>query len=211
MFEPRAIAALLFGAALCASAQARPACRVDPFGAQSAAEGEQLLRQGCGGDHLQWNVETPRARPEDPGPSLLQAQVATSVSRPLAYGLLGTLKFDWAGTRDESDGELRTERSALAAGGLLRVGDGLALRMNLGRELTDLRSRATLATLWQPTRSATAFAEWAGSEGGTEAKRLGARWWLLPQRLALDVAATHLPDGIGWNDHRIGLTLAIRP
>src|SRR6476661_6286525 len=100
MFEPRAIAALLFGAALYASAQARPACRVDAFGAQSAAEGEQLLRQGCGGDHLQWNVETPRARPEDPGPSLLQAQVATSVSRPLAYGLLGTLKFDWAGTRD---------------------------------------------------------------------------------------------------------------
>ena len=211
MFEARAIAVLLSGAALCIGAQAQQACRVDPFGEQSVAEGERLLRQGCGGEHLQWNVETPRARPEDAGPSLLQAQVVTSVSRPFAYGLLGTLKFDWAGLRDESDGELRTERSALAAGGLLRVSDGLALQMNVGRELTDLRSRATLATLWKPTRSATAFAEWAGSESGTEAQRLGARWWLLPQRLALDVAATHLPDGVGWSDHRIGLTLAITP
>jgi hypothetical protein len=211
MFEARAIAALLLGAALCMGAQAQQACRVDPFGQQSAAEGESLLRQGCGGEHLKWNLETPRARPEDAGPSLLQAQVVTSVSRPLAYGLLGTLKFDWAGLRDETDGELRTERSALAAGGLVRIGDGLALQMNLGRELTDLRSRATVSTLWQPTRSATAFAEWAGSETGTEAQRLGARWWLLPQRLALDVAATRLPDGIGWSDHRIGLTLAVQP
>ena len=211
MFEARAIAGLLVGAALCMHAAAQPACRVDPFGQPSAADGEQLLRQGCGGGHLRWNVETPRARPEDAGPSLLQAQVASSISRPLPYGLLGTLKFDWAGVREESDGELRTERSALAAGGLVRLGDGLALQMNLGRELTELRSRATLATLWQPLRSTTAFAEWAGSAGGTEAQRLGARWWLLPQRLALDVAATHLPDGSGWNDQRIGLTLALKP
>jgi hypothetical protein len=211
MLEAREIVALLLGAALCTGAAAQQACRVEPFGQQSAADGEQLLRQGCGGGHLQWNLETPRARPEDAGPSLLQAQLASSVSRPLPYGLLGTLKFDWAGLRDESDGELRTERSALAAGGLVRVGDGLALQMNLGRELTELRSRATLTTLWQPMRSTTAFAEWAGSPTGTEAHRLGARWWLLPQRLALDVAATHSPDGSGWNDQRIGLTLAIQP
>ena len=211
MLERRAIAVLLSVAAACIGAQAQQACPVEPFGAPSVAESEQLLRQGCGGEHLQWNVETPRARPEDAGPSLLQAQVATSLSRPFAYGLLGTLKFDWAGLRDESDGELRTRRSEFAASGLLRVGDGLALQMNFGRELTDLRSRATLATLWQPTRSTTAFAEWAGSHAGTEAQRLGARWWLLRQRLALDVAATHLPDGVGWDDPRIGLTLAITP
>ena len=211
MFERRTIAALLLGGALCMGAAAQPACPVDPFGQQSAADGEQLLRQGCGGGHLQWKVETPRARAEDAGPSLLQAQVATSISQPLPYGLLGSLRLDWAGMRAESDGELRTERSALAAGGLVRFGDALALQMNLGRELTELRSRATLATLWQPMRSATAFAEWAGSEAGTEVQRLGARWCLLPKRLALDVAATHLPDGSGWNDHRIGLTLALQP
>jgi hypothetical protein len=208
----RNVTAAVLCAVLPVAALAEPACRVEPFGQQSVADGEQLLRQPCGGEHLQLNLETPRARPEDPGPSLVHARVVTSVSQPLVAGLLGTLKFSWAGTRNEADGELRTDRTALAAGTLVRVSDELALQANLGRELTAaFRNRATLATLWQPTRAALAFVEWAGSANGTEAQRVGARWWLLRHRLSLDVAATHQPDGIGWSDHRVGLTLAIRP
>jgi hypothetical protein len=203
--------ALCLAAVLCTPVQAQQACPVEPFGAQSAAAGEQLLREDCGGRHLQWSLETPRARPEDAGPSLLQAQLVSSVSQRLPYGVLGTLKFDWAGTRAEADGELRTERTLVAAGGLLPLSEQLALQMNLGREFAAERSRATVATVWQPTRRTLAFAEWAGTETGTDTQRLGARWWLLPNRLALDVAATRLPDGIGWSDHRVGLTLAIQP
>jgi hypothetical protein len=53
------------------------------------------------------------------------------------------------------------------------------------------------------------FAEWAGSEAGTEAHRVGARWWLVPRRLAVDVGARHLPDGMGWVDHRVGLAFSL--
>ena len=94
----------------------------------------------------------------------------------------------------------------------MRLDDRWAVEANVGREMAGAsRSRATLTSLWQPSRSSVLFAEWATAQRTTEMQRVGGRLWLMPKRLALDVGSSHLPDGIGWNDHRIGLTLNLTP
>jgi hypothetical protein len=205
------VAILLGGALVAGAAVAQPAaCRTDPFSQLAAAEREQVLQQECGGEHIDWKVETPRAQPVDVGPSLVSASVDTTVSERLTPSTLGTLKLSWAGLRSETEGGLRTERAALAAGSMVRLAEDLALQMDMGHDLTaGGRNRATVAGTWQPTRRSVMFAEWAGSEHTTEMHRVGARWWLLPQRLAFDVGANHLPDS-GWNEGRVGLVLSLR-
>lgn len=186
-----------------------PACRVEPFGQTDAAAAERALAAPCGGEHLDWKLETPRAHPLDPGPSLLRARVDTSVSEPLASDLQGTLKLSWAALRDEreGDGELRTQRAELAAGSLFRLDDDFALQFGVGRDvLGEGRNRTTFVGLWQPTERSVLFAEWAGSEGQTDQHRVGARWWLAPRRVSVDVGASLLPDG-QWSEQRIGLSV----
>lgn len=204
-----ALAVLLLGAA---AARAEPAaCRVEPFGQTDGAAAEHALAAPCGGEHVDWKLETPRAHPLDAGPSLLRARIDTSVSEPLAPAVQGTLKLSWVGLRDErqDDGELRTQRAELAAGSLLRLDDDIALQFGAGRDvLGEGRNRTTLAGLWQPTERGVLFAEWAGSEGQTDKHRVGARWWLAPQRVSVDVGASRLPDG-QWSEQRVGLTVRL--
>jgi hypothetical protein len=69
------------------------------------------------------------------------------------------------------------------------------------------RTRATVTSVWQPFKASVLFAEWAGSEAGTEASRIGGRLWLVPRRFAIDLAVRHLPDGGGWADQRLGVAL----
>jgi hypothetical protein len=84
------------------------------------------------------------------------------------------------------------------------------VQTNYGLEHTGAeRSRATVASVWKPVKTGVLFAEWAGSEAGTEAHRVGGRWWLIPRKLAIDLGARHLPDGPGWVDRRIGLALDV--
>lgn len=184
-----------------------PPCSVQPFADASAADRASLIGAACGGEHIQWKLDSPRAKPTDPGPSLMKAEFNTVASERFD-SLLGTLKFDWAGMRSESSGTLRTERMALAAGGLVKLGDAWWWQMNLGRELTGVpRTRAVMSGIWQPVTSGLLFAEWAGSGNRTEANRVGGRWWLMRGKLAVDFGARYLPDGSGWADHNIGLTL----
>jgi hypothetical protein len=106
----------------------------------------------------------------------------------------------------DAGGGLRTERTVLSLGGQLRLDDSLSLQTNLGLEHAGApRTRATVASVWQPTKMGLLFAEWAGSEAGTEARRVGGRWWLVPRKLAVDLGARYLPDGLGWVDQRVGL------
>ncbi|HET7793199.1 MAG TPA: hypothetical protein VFL64_07430 [Rhizobacter sp.] len=186
-----------------------PDCPVAPFGDVPPALLAMQMSGKCGYDGERWKLETPRVKPTDTGPSLVKAEYSSVASTRLASSLLGSFKFDWAGLREaDADGGLRTARTALAFGGLLQVLDGLALQTNVGMERTVVeRTRATVTSVWQPFREGTLFAEWAGSEAGTEAKRIGGRLWLVPRRFAVDMALRHLPDGAGWGDQRFGVAL----
>ncbi|HEX3140822.1 MAG TPA: hypothetical protein VHQ87_12255 [Rhizobacter sp.] len=160
----------------------------------------------CGYDGSRWKIETPRVKPVDAGPSAVKAEFSSLNSMRFS-SLVGSLKFDWAGLRDAyAEGGLRTARTALAFGGMLQLLDSVALQTNLGVEYTGVeRTRATVASVWQPFKAGMLFAEWAGSEAGTEAHRIGGRLWLVPSRFAIDLAARHLPDGSGWTDQRLGV------
>jgi hypothetical protein len=207
----RLILPLAFGL-LAASAQAAQPCRVEPFGRESAADRARDMARPCGGEHLKWNLSaTPRRAMLSGQPNVVRARLDSFTTRRFGPGMLATLKLNWAASGDSFARRFQTDRMALAAGGWFRFDRRLALQANIGREKTSAaRTRATLATVWQPMREALLFAEWAGTEAGTEMHRVGARWWLLPRRLALDFGATARPDdGLGWEERRIGVTYGL--
>jgi len=184
-------------------------CPVAPFGDVSAAQYAVSLSGDCQGENSRLKLETPRAKPADAGPSLVKADFSSLSSLSFA-SVMGSLRFDWAGMRggEAQRGGLRSERAAVSFGGLMRLHETLALQTSLGLERTGVqRNRATVSGVWQPSKLGVLFAEWAGSEAGTEAQRVGCRWWLVPRRLAIDLGARQTPDTTGWVDQRLGLSL----
>jgi hypothetical protein len=192
------------------SAWASPDCPVTPFGDASPVQYEAGLSGRCQAESSRWKVEAPRAKPTDVGPSVMKAEFTSFTGLRLSP-LLAALRFDWSGLRgSEAAGNPKAERAALAMGGLLRLHDQLALQTSVGLEYTGFvqRSRATFGSVWQPSKLGVLFAEWAGSELGTEAHRVGGRWWVVPQRLSIDLGARRLPDG-PWIDQRVGVSFSL--
>ncbi len=214
-FFNRALAGLLVALAAglgAAPVQASQPCRVEPFGVESAADRARDFMRSCSGEQLKWDLSaTPRSAMLSGHPNIVRAQLHSLTTQRLGSGMLATLKLNWAASGDSFARRFRTERMVLAAGGWFRFDPRWALQANIGREKTaDARTRATVATVWQPVRAALVFAEWAGSDAGTEMHRVGARWWLVPRRLALDFGAVARPDdGLGWEERRIGLTYGL--
>lgn len=196
--------------AACGCARAAPDCPVTPFNDASPVQFEAGLSGSCQADSTRWRVEAPRARPSDVGPSVMKAEF-TSVQGLRMSSLLAAFRLDWSGLRgSEAAGSPKAERAAFAMGGLLRLHEQLAVQTSVGLENTGVqRSRATISSVWQPSKLGVLFAEWAGSELGTEAHRVGGRWWIVPRRLSIDLGARRLPDVPGWVDPRVGLSLSL--
>ncbi|MCR5883435.1 hypothetical protein LRS03_11420 [Rhizobacter sp. J219] len=196
--------------AACGAAWATPDCPVTPFGDASPVQLEAGLSGRCQAESARWKVEAPRARPSDVGPSVMKAEF-TSLTGLRVSSLLAAFRLDWSGLRgSEAAGSPKAERAAFAMGGLVKLHDRLALQTSIGLEHTGVqRSRATVSSVWQPSKLGVLFAEWAGSELGTEAHRVGGRWWIVPRRLSIDLGARRLPDVPGWVDPRVGLSLSL--
>lgn len=194
----------------CGSARAAPDCPVTPFGEASPVQFEAGLSGRCQAESTRWKVEAPRAKPSDVGPSVMKAEF-TSLTGVRVSSLLAAFRLDWSGLRgSEAAGNPKAERAAFAVGGLLRLHEQLAVQTSVGLENTGVqRSRATISSVWQPSKLGVLFAEWAGSELGTEAHRVGGRWWIVPRRLSIDLGARRLPDVPGWVDPRVGLSLSL--
>lgn len=194
----------------CGSAWAAPDCPVTPFGEASPVQFEAGLSGRCQAESTRWKVEAPRAKPSDVGPSVMKAEF-TSLTGVRVSSLLAAFRLDWSGLRgSEAAGNPKAERAAFAVGGLLRLHEQLAVQTSVGLENTGVqRSRATISSVWQPSKLGVLFAEWAGSELGTEAHRVGGRWWIVPRRLSIDLGARRLPDVPGWVDPRVGLSLSL--
>ncbi|WP_295643076.1 hypothetical protein [uncultured Methylibium sp.] len=204
----RLASAIVLGLAFAGAswADSRPACKLDPFAMQAPADRELVLHKSCGKEHLGWRVEAPRPAPNHIGPSLVRAQVESVASRSLLSDVLGSVKFGWTGRGDDLRQGVRTERALLAAGAMLRTTEAWSLQVDVGREITPaVQQRATLVGQWHPTRMALLFAEWTGSDQGAEYQRVGARWWVVSRRLAVDLSARYDPQG--WDGHFFGLTL----
>lgn len=195
--------------AACVPAWATPDCPVTPFGDASPVQLEAGLSGRCQAESARWKVEAPRAKPSDVGPSVMRAEF-TSLTGLRLSSLLAAFRLDWSGLRgSEAAGSPKAERAAFAMGGLVRLHDQLAVQTSVGLEHAGVqRSRATFSSVWQPSKLGVLFAEWAGSEIGTEAHRVGGRWWLVPRRLSIDLGARRGADG-PWVDQRVGLSLSL--
>ena len=196
----------LWPALMVLAAHAQSPCRIDPFGAESAADRAAVLSRGCGGERVDYRLESLRAQPTDVGPSLVAAHVDAVATRPFGDALLGTMRLNWSGAGSEaSDRLLRTERTTWAAGTWWRLDRQWAVQVNIGREFAAVaRSRATLAGIWRPLRNTLLFAEWAGNADRTEGQRVGVRWWLVRNRLLLEAGAQRFAD-LGWADQHVQL------
>lgn len=184
--------------------QPAPECPVSPFGDASVVQYKAGLIGDCRDDVTRWHVEAPKVKPTDAGPSIMKAEFS-SLSTWRFPSLLGTMRFDWSGLR--GDEIVTSQRTMFSLGGLVKLHDTLAVQTNFGVERTAIqRSRATISSVWRPFSFGTLFAEWAGSEVGTEAHRVGGRLWIVPRRLAVDLTARQ-PEGQGWVDRRVGLAL----
>jgi hypothetical protein len=64
--------------------------------------------------------------------------------------------------------------------------------------------------IWQPLRNGVLFAEWAGSGDGSDAQRVGLRWWLAHNRLVLEAGAQRLVDA-RWVDQHLRLHWSLLP
>jgi len=186
------------------------ACAADPFAPHAPAEVDASLARPCDGEQLRWNVE-----PQDPVAAarrtgVLRARVESVASESIWPGLItGTVKASYVALGGEPASGLRTERTVVAAGGMLRLNEAWSLHGDAGRELTSERNLATVGGAWRPVGAGLLFAEVIAGDRGAEAHRVGARWWLLPRRLSIDLDARH--DLGPVEQRRYGLVLQLQP
>jgi hypothetical protein len=184
-----------------------PECALSPFGDVSLVEYQASVIGECQDDATHLSVDAPKSKPDDVGPSLMQAEFS-SMSTWRHSSMFGTMRFDWSGERGEVIES--SQRASLSLGGLMKLHETFALQSNVGIEQSEAqRSRATFSGIWRPTPFGVMFAEWAGSAAGTESQRLGGRLWLVPRRLSFDIRLRHVPEEDGWVTQRVGLTLSL--
>lgn len=184
-----------------------PECPVSPFGDASLVQYQAGVIGECRGNATRWRVDAPKARAADVGPSLMRAEFS-SLSTWHMPSVRGTMRLDWSGMRGEDAAS--NQRTMFSLGGLVKLHRTLALQTRVGVEQTDVqRNRAVVSSVWRPSPLAVLFAEWAGSEFGTESHRVGGRLWLVPRRLSFDIRLRHVPETTGWVEQRFGLSLSL--
>jgi len=202
----RAFAASLLLAAALGAQAAKPvlpasafvvpqACHVDPYEDVSLEQREQSLARDCGRDQLRLSVDGPRVQGLG-ATAIAPVKVSADQVITRSEGLLtSTLRLGWEALQGNPEERLETDHALVAVGGKLRLTPGLALDVNVGRDVgADLPMRRTFSGSWRATSDQLLFAEVSPEPAGY-ASAVGVRWWLVPKRLVLDLAARRSADG----------------
>ena len=170
-------------------------CRVDPYADTDPGLSERQFLKPCGADRLQFSADGPRPQTATTvGPTPFKLGLDQSMSSRMGP-LTTSVRFGWAGLRDDRIKRMQTEHALVAAGGLFRLDDDWAVDMSIGRDVgAGLPQRAMMTGLWRPGGDQLVFAQFADDPGGV-ASMVGLRWWLVPKRVAVDVAARRSSDG----------------
>lgn len=179
-------------------------CQVEAWAERSrgAADGAFVLAPACGlrtglelgADHTRFQAgqgvrsAAGLALKWVPGAAALDTALG-----PLALGLKASL-----GYVEPAGQGWRRSAAGLLAVATLKPADSLALHANLGLQRSAVDGRSTsqlrLAVAWTPHPAALLFAETQANERpaaeGAAITTLGGRWWLLPERLGLDLTAS---------------------
>lgn len=186
-----------------------PACApVDPFVDADAAARERRLDDTCGGEDppLSMHMATPRVRPTDTGPSRVEMAVDKQVTLSTDW-MIASARLGWGGASPDAQPRLETHRALIAANGLVRLDESLALDLSVGQDVAfGPRSRASATALYRPGDRHFVFMQVA-SQDSQLVPAVGMRWWLAPGRASLDMSARRSADGQTL-EPRIGLQLS---
>lgn len=173
-----------------------PACApIDPF-ATTDPERELNNARDCVADMpLSMAVRTPRLRPTDTGPSIVELQLDSQVSLLQTPLFTGVARFGVEAASDPAYHRLQARRNLFAANGTLRLTSNLALDLGVGSDvLPTLRNRATATAIYRPEGRHLMYVQVAEEEG-TLGPAVGMRWELTSDgSAALDLSARRLPD-----------------
>lgn len=171
-----------------------------------------VLSPACGlGEAVELNVELARTVPDDG----IRFESGLAVKWVDPAWKAGPLHWGFKAWRGTAHRRHAPRRAATASGamGLLtwRAGEAVAVHGNFGFEKDHASRRneplINLAFNWDATPSLTLVAEAMALRHGPTQRNLGARWWLQPERLALDLTAgrstgaaptRNVTIGLGW-------------
>ncbi|MBI5256661.1 MAG: hypothetical protein HY855_09185 [Burkholderiales bacterium] len=185
-------------------------CQLEGWHERAGAERAWVLAPACGvAEGLELGADLTRHQPRGPvrssaGLALKWAPAAARLNT--AAGELGFgLKLATSSAQTSAEGWQREGSEALALASW-QAAEAWAVHANLGaaRQHGPGGQRATLLNLalaWTPGPSALLFAELQANSrreafGGTQ-QTLGGRWWLVPERLGLDLTASREAGAAG--------------
>lgn len=173
-----------------------PACApIDPF-ATTDPERELNNARDCVADMpLNMAVRTPRLRPTDTGPRIVELQLDSQVSLLQTPLFTGVARLGVEAASDPTYRRLQPRRNLLAANGTLRLTSNLALDLGLGSDLVPtLRNRATATAIYRPEGRHLMYVQVAEEEGAL-GPAVGMRWQLTSNGSAsVDLSARRLAD-----------------
>jgi hypothetical protein len=151
-------------------------------------------------------MATPRVRATDTGPSRVEMEVDKQVTLSTDW-MTASARLGWGGASPDAQPRLSTNRALLAANGLVRLDESLALDLSVGQDVAfGPRTRASATALYRPGSRHFVFMQVA-SQDEQLVPAVGMRWWLSPRRASLDVSARRSADGQTL-EPRIGLQLS---
>lgn len=164
----------------------------------------------CGAQRTKFDMSGSNVQAAGSKPSVLRARFSQVASERFG-AMLTTLKLGWTGASQPANDWRMRGGESITAGSLLQVEPRFALRAQWGLDPNQAsRNRTRLAGLWAPSERRFLYAEWdQREEERTETHTLGMRWWLVPRKVALDVAAQWVPRLPDAAQPSVGLVLPV--
>jgi hypothetical protein len=191
------------------------ACDADADAATGVGQPEASLAPRCGGRRSDLARDSAREggdrAPPTPAASVLLRARLSRVASERFGAMLTTLRLVWSGASDAArDWRLRG-RDAVIASGLSEGEPRFALRAQFGLDANQAsRSRTRRAGLRAPSERRFLYAEWdQRDDDRAETHALGMRWWVVPRRVAVELAAQWLPGDTDAAQPSLGLVLPV--
>jgi len=167
-------------------------CQVESWYQSADGAHETHLAPGCGiGHDTEFDAEAIHLSPAVDDRDAFVVQLKTALPTLDAYGWSFAAKLNAGAVHPAGGNQWRSDAYSATGIATHHLGDDLDLHLNLGAERRQ-RERITATTyaaalVWNAAPQALLFAEVLGDDKAGATQTLGARWWLQPERIGLDL------------------------
>lgn len=185
-------------------------CQIESWYQSADGARELHVAPGCGVfDDVEFGLEGVRFSPAVDDRHALGAQLKAVFPALDTAGWNFGAKLNAAVARPAVDGGWETDAYSATGIATRPLAEGLALHLNLGAERRK-REHLTAATYavalaWDATPQVQVFAEVLGDDRDSATRVVGARWWLQPETVGLDLTVGHQAGVSGSRFVTIGL------